>query len=726
MRQTALIFASTAVLGAAGLSALTAQQAVGLFEVRTRAQIDVALAGVDSEWTTITVDGLRVNFFGTAPDEPQRFAVLEALSGTIAGPRIRDHSILAGEDATTTPEFSFEIIRNGTVFSLVGQVPQSVGAAALEDGLARIPDADVTDMLVSQDYDPPEGWRASLQLALDAVKLFDHGTIKVRAGEVSVTAVASDPDARKEMREAITAQRPKSVKLDIQIEAPLPTIAPFVFAFAGNGDTGRMSRCSAPSDEAVERLTAALADWNAGGECAVGLGAPSPQWDSALIASLKTLKTIGGGALVVEDADVRLTALPGADAVVFQAATDGLSAALPDIFTLHTTLPPLPAPDEVAPEPARLAAERTEKGTVIVTGDLPDGMLSRAAETFAEAKFGFNQVDVQTVARDDLPTGWSNRVLAGLEALALLNVGRVEVTEDSITLTGEAQTDDIEGAMKAILSVRLPEETTVTMDILVNPREVLPLVSEKRAELCEAQIASLLTNAQIVFPPGGTDIDADSMAIVDGVAAILKECPGAHFEIGGHTDAQGRETSNLAISQSRAAAVMDALLARGTDSVFLVAKGYGETAPIGDNETEDGRAMNRRIEFKLIVEGDDLPPPSTADADDEIEDDPTISAQATADANTESNADDADGSTTIDADAETGSGAAIDSEASVDTNTEGATDDANTEDNADTTASDATAEDATVDPDFTDETDEFEGPANDDDTLLRPRPRELN
>ncbi|MEM9267805.1 MAG: OmpA family protein, partial [Pseudomonadota bacterium] len=69
---------------------------------------------------------------------------------------------------------------------------------------------------------------------------------------------------------------------------------------------------------------------------------------------------------------------------------------------------------------------------------------------------------------------------------------------------------------------------------------------------------------------------------------------------GGHTDSQGRESSNMALSQSRADAVVDALLTQGLDTVYLRAVGFGETQPIADNETEDGRAQNRRIAFRLL------------------------------------------------------------------------------------------------------------------------------
>jgi OOP family OmpA-OmpF porin len=80
----------------------------------------------------------------------------------------------------------------------------------------------------------------------------------------------------------------------------------------------------------------------------------------------------------------------------------------------------------------------------------------------------------------------------------------------------------------------------------------------------------------------------------------LAECPDAQFEIRGHTDSQGGEESNLALSQGRADAVLNALLDRRVHTTKMISKGYGEAQPIADNATEAGRAKNRRIEFKLI------------------------------------------------------------------------------------------------------------------------------
>ncbi len=95
------------------------------------------------------------------------------------------------------------------------------------------------------------------------------------------------------------------------------------------------------------------------------------------------------------------------------------------------------------------------------------------------------------------------------------------------------------------------------------------------------------------------------MKTINKIVIILNRCKQAAFEIGGHTDSQGREEMNLKLSQHRADAVLDSLLARNMLLGDITAVGYGETQPIADNETEEGRQENRRIAFKLLEETTD-------------------------------------------------------------------------------------------------------------------------
>jgi outer membrane protein OmpA-like peptidoglycan-associated protein len=100
---------------------------------------------------------------------------------------------------------------------------------------------------------------------------------------------------------------------------------------------------------------------------------------------------------------------------------------------------------------------------------------------------------------------------------------------------------------------------------------------------------------RLLFNTGSATLQPQSMEQLKNIAAILKAYPATHLTIGGYTDNTGDAASNLQLSQDRANNVTAELVKLGVAKNRLVAKGYGEEHPVGDNATESGRAQNRRI-----------------------------------------------------------------------------------------------------------------------------------
>ncbi len=104
----------------------------------------------------------------------------------------------------------------------------------------------------------------------------------------------------------------------------------------------------------------------------------------------------------------------------------------------------------------------------------------------------------------------------------------------------------------------------------------------------------------IFFPSKQFVLEPASAAELNRLVAFLKENATLQVEISGHTDNVGSDAANLQLSQQRAKSVTDYLAEHGIPASRLKAKGYGETKPIDSNDTDTGRAQNRRTELKII------------------------------------------------------------------------------------------------------------------------------
>jgi OOP family OmpA-OmpF porin len=100
---------------------------------------------------------------------------------------------------------------------------------------------------------------------------------------------------------------------------------------------------------------------------------------------------------------------------------------------------------------------------------------------------------------------------------------------------------------------------------------------------------------RLLFNTNSDTLQPQSAEQLNNIAAILKAYPAVHLTIGGYTDNTGNAANNLRLSQNRANSVVDQLVTMGIDRSRLVAKGYGDQHPVGDNATEEGRTLNRRI-----------------------------------------------------------------------------------------------------------------------------------
>lgn len=104
----------------------------------------------------------------------------------------------------------------------------------------------------------------------------------------------------------------------------------------------------------------------------------------------------------------------------------------------------------------------------------------------------------------------------------------------------------------------------------------------------------------ITFATNESSIQPQFRTTLDQVADVLRQYNQTYVDVYGHTDSTGSDSYNLDLSQRRATAVADYLTMRGVQSARLGTRGFGESQPIASNDTEAGKAANRRVEIKLV------------------------------------------------------------------------------------------------------------------------------
>jgi OOP family OmpA-OmpF porin len=609
--------------------------AAKVIESRTQKVVSGKLAEAGIDWITVTTDGLQVRLAGTAPNEAARFRAVNKVGELIDASRIRDGLDVAPASAIEAPKFSVEMLRTEDEVQLSGLIPETpseggmteadlaAAAAALAQG------SELPDMLETADYPAPEGWNEALAFGLKALERLELSKVSVTAERVEVKAITDSADEKRKVEADLRGLAPETVQLVMEISAPRPVITPFSLRFVVDDEGARFDSCSADTDRARTQILRAAAAVGVTGTtvCQVGLGTPTPRWADAVSLGMRAVTELGSGSITFSDADVTLLAGSDVPQDVFDKVVGELETGLPDVFSLTSTLE---RKETATQGPAEFTATLGETGRVELRGRLTDEMQRSAVDAFARSAFAGAEVLTATRLDAGLPDGWAVRVLAGLKALAEVKTGRLLVRPDLVEVTGVTGSTETRGRITQILSEALGQGQTFRVNVRYD--EALdPLAALPTPEECAADVNAVIARTKITFTPASAEIATTARPVLDELAKILANCPAMQMEIGGHTDSQGSEGGNKALSQARAEAVLLALQGRRVDVSGMTAVGYGEAQPIADNGTEEGREANRRIEFVLKgaagngVESSEAAAPMATGADSAVANGPDFS-----------------------------------------------------------------------------------------------------
>jgi OmpA-OmpF porin, OOP family len=174
---------------------------------------------------------------------------------------------------------------------------------------------------------------------------------------------------------------------------------------------------------------------------------------------------------------------------------------------------------------------------------------------------------------------------------------------------GNAISGAADGAFKIVLPYDKNYSIRATADHFFSISENLNLDSlvkagykeiHKDLYLAPIEIGQVVRLNNVFFDFDKATLRPESFIELDRVVKLLTENPAIEIEMSAHTDSKGSDDYNLKLSDNRAKSVMEYILSKGIATSRIVSQGYGETKPVATNETDEGRQLNRRVEFKIL------------------------------------------------------------------------------------------------------------------------------
>ena len=238
--------------------------------------------------------------------------------------------------------------------------------------------------------------------------------------------------------------------------------------------------------------------------------------------------------------------------------------------------------------------------TVTLKGMVPNQEIKANLLAIAAQQFRAENIYDQLIEAKGASIGWAKAAESALTQLQVFNEGKVQIINTKIHLTGTSSNKTAMTHLESNLSQELPDDFQASFDIKVVKPVTKQQTPEPLALDCNKRLSDLLAGQSIHFRPDSHSIHTNEQVFLGKLIDAALDCPGSHIEVGAYADSRGSEGYNNRLSQRRADAVVRYLVSRGIAEERLVAIGYGELNPIANNINMQGRAKNRRIEFKVV------------------------------------------------------------------------------------------------------------------------------
>ncbi len=442
--------------------------------------------------------------------------------------------------------------------------------------------------------------QAAAQAALNKADL-NWATVTMDGQRALLTGAAPGDEAATQAEQVVLAASGKggmvwggviSVESAFDDAPAIPLVTPYVWR-AVKGDDGSFALLGAVPDETVRVALNAYAGGLSGAvddRMEFGAGVPEGDWQSVASYGMEQLALLNSGEARMTDTELRLSGVAMDDAARIQA-----TAAIVDLRSPWSGVANISGP-------SLWKAEHI--GEVLVLSGSCETPEEKAEIAAIAAQYFSGEVrDEMTVVSSEY-ADWVDGVRLGLPHFSQFKSGEMafEPTGEGFTFEGEATTSTLQFLREDM--AKLEGDYTVAIEaepVTITLTELAGIdLGSDPLIACQMSFDLVMQANAVVFNTGSAEISRLSGKTLDKIIAVSDTCaPNMRYEVGGHTDNTGLRENNLVLSKARAQAVANYMVATGFDSERLIVAGYGPDRPGADNATLEGRAANRRIEFKV-------------------------------------------------------------------------------------------------------------------------------
>lgn len=246
------------------------------------------------------------------------------------------------------------------------------------------------------------------------------------------------------------------------------------------------------------------------------------------------------------------------------------------------------SPTIITPYSMNIEYKKGEK--LIFRGYMPskesiENLYKRIESEHPQSKL-IKQIDIGTGE----PKSWEELIVILSLLLQDLDLATVNIVDTQISLSAKCQNSKTKE--KIVEHLRNFESRGYTIQQRI-------VAMDESTKVCQDKFNTLLSSQKIVFDMGKSTIKSENTALLNSLVDISSLCPDAKIDIVGYTDNKGNDAKNRLLSQDRAKAVVAKLFQLGIPLEQMKAIGRGESEPVADNASPEGRAENRRIEFRV-------------------------------------------------------------------------------------------------------------------------------